>query len=78
MEAITLEPLDSLTVTTLVDNVIDKLLVDEGTPDGMVENMARLDISAGDIDVIVLSHGIGTTRGWTDWSISWGAATYPC
>jgi 7,8-dihydropterin-6-yl-methyl-4-(beta-D-ribofuranosyl)aminobenzene 5'-phosphate synthase len=111
MEAIALEPLDALTVTTLVDNVVDKLLVDEGpakrppratsrrvpvrvleggdaddglraehgfsalvtitkgnretlvlfdtggTPDGMVENMRRLDISARDIDVIVLSHG---------------------
>jgi 7,8-dihydropterin-6-yl-methyl-4-(beta-D-ribofuranosyl)aminobenzene 5'-phosphate synthase len=30
MEAITLEPIDSLTVTTLVDNVTDLLLVDEG------------------------------------------------
>jgi 7,8-dihydropterin-6-yl-methyl-4-(beta-D-ribofuranosyl)aminobenzene 5'-phosphate synthase len=110
MEAITLEPLDSLTVTTLVDNVADLLLVDEGparrppratarvpsrvleggrandalraehgfsalvtvakggrrtrvlfdaggTPDGMVENMRRLDLSVRDIDVIVLSHG---------------------
>jgi 7,8-dihydropterin-6-yl-methyl-4-(beta-D-ribofuranosyl)aminobenzene 5'-phosphate synthase len=111
MEAIALEPLDSLTVTTLVDNVTDRLLVDEGpakrpprassgrvpsrvleggvtddalraehgfsalvtiakgdretrvlfdaggTPDGMVENMRRLDLSPGDIDVIVLSHG---------------------
>jgi 7,8-dihydropterin-6-yl-methyl-4-(beta-D-ribofuranosyl)aminobenzene 5'-phosphate synthase len=111
MEAIPLEPLDSLTVTTLVDNVTDMLLVNEGpakrppratsrrvparvleggdtndalraehgfsalvtvtkgnretrvlydtggTPDGMVENMRRLDISVRDIDVIVLSHG---------------------
>ena len=30
MEAIALEPIDSLTVTTLVDNVTDLLLVDEG------------------------------------------------
>jgi 7,8-dihydropterin-6-yl-methyl-4-(beta-D-ribofuranosyl)aminobenzene 5'-phosphate synthase len=30
MEPIALEPVDALTVTTLVDNVIDMLLVDEG------------------------------------------------
>ena len=30
MEAIALEPVDSLTVTTLVDNVTDMLLVDQG------------------------------------------------
>src|SRR5215204_1569777 len=113
MEALALEPVDSLTVTTLVDNVTDMLLVDEGpakrpsvglwaqpgvparfieggrtgdalraehgfsclvtitkgdretrilfdagrTPDGLVENMRRLEIATGDIDVIVLSHG---------------------
>ena len=113
MEAIPLEPVDALTVTTLVDNVTDLLLVDEGpakrpplapsaypgvpaalleggrtgdalraehgfsclvtieragratrvlfdaglTTDGLVENMRRLDLSPGDIDIIVLSHG---------------------
>jgi 7,8-dihydropterin-6-yl-methyl-4-(beta-D-ribofuranosyl)aminobenzene 5'-phosphate synthase len=113
VESISLEPVDSLTVTTLVDNVTDLLMVDEGpakrapmamsaypsvparfleggrtgdalraehgfsclvtieksgrtvrvlfdaglTPDGLVENMRRLDISAHDIDIIVLSHG---------------------
>jgi 7,8-dihydropterin-6-yl-methyl-4-(beta-D-ribofuranosyl)aminobenzene 5'-phosphate synthase len=111
METIALDPVESLTVTTLVDNVTDMLLVDQGpakrpamatsrpvparmlegghtddalraehgfsalvtmvkggretrvlfdagrTPDGMVENMRRLGISAQDIDVIVLSHG---------------------
>src|SRR6185295_11638567 len=113
MEAIALEPVDALTVTTLVDNVTDLLLVDEGpakrpplapaaypdlparfledgrtgdvlraehgysclvtiekaghttrvlfdtgwSPDGMVENMRRLEISPHDIDLIVLSHG---------------------
>jgi 7,8-dihydropterin-6-yl-methyl-4-(beta-D-ribofuranosyl)aminobenzene 5'-phosphate synthase len=113
METIPLEPVDSLTITTLVDNVTDILLVDEGparraplalavaptlparfaeggrtgdalraehgfsclvtiekagrttrllfdagiTPDGLVENMRRLDISPRDIDIIVLSHG---------------------
>ena len=30
MEAIPLEPVDALTVTTLIDNVTDLLLVDEG------------------------------------------------
>ncbi len=113
MEPIALEPVDSLTVTTLVNNVTDILLVDEGpakrpplalsaypsvparfldggrtgdllraehgfsclvtitksertvrilfdaglTPDGLVENMRRLDISPREIDIIVLSHG---------------------
>jgi 7,8-dihydropterin-6-yl-methyl-4-(beta-D-ribofuranosyl)aminobenzene 5'-phosphate synthase len=113
METIPLVPVDSLTITTLVDNMTDLLLLDEGpakrapfalttypsvparfleggrtadllraehgfsclvtiekagrttrilfdagvTPDGMVENMRRLDISARDIDIIVLSHG---------------------
>ena len=100
METIPLEPVDSLTVTTLVDNVTDLLLQDEGparraswgpalagdalraehgfsalvtisrkgretrllfdtgiTPDGMVENMRRLELSPRDIDLIVLSHG---------------------
>jgi 7,8-dihydropterin-6-yl-methyl-4-(beta-D-ribofuranosyl)aminobenzene 5'-phosphate synthase len=113
VEAIPLEPVDALTVTTLVDNVADLLLTDQGpakrvpfargvapslptqilegglatdalraehgfsclvavekggrttrvlfdaglTPDGLVENMRRLELSPGDIDVIVLSHG---------------------
>jgi 7,8-dihydropterin-6-yl-methyl-4-(beta-D-ribofuranosyl)aminobenzene 5'-phosphate synthase len=111
METIPLMPVDALTVTTLVDNVSDALLVDQGpakrpaltghpsvparfleggrtgdalraehgfsclvtasangrsvrvlfdagrTPDGLVENMRRLEISPGEIDVIVLSHG---------------------
>jgi 7,8-dihydropterin-6-yl-methyl-4-(beta-D-ribofuranosyl)aminobenzene 5'-phosphate synthase len=113
METIPLIPVDSLTITTLVDNMTDLLLLDEGpakrpspalstypsvparfleggrtadllraehgfsclvtlekagrtirilfdagvTPDGLVENMRRLDISRRDIDMIVLSHG---------------------
>jgi 7,8-dihydropterin-6-yl-methyl-4-(beta-D-ribofuranosyl)aminobenzene 5'-phosphate synthase len=100
MEAIALEPVDAVTVTTLVDNVTDILLTDEGpasrqplaravepgalraehgfsclvtveksgravrvlfdaglTPDGLVENMRRLEIAPGDIDIVVLSHG---------------------
>jgi 7,8-dihydropterin-6-yl-methyl-4-(beta-D-ribofuranosyl)aminobenzene 5'-phosphate synthase len=113
MEPIALEPVDALTVTTLVDNVTDLLLADEGpakrpplapaaypdlparfleggrtgdalraehgfsclvtvekagrvtrvlfdaglSPDGLVENMRRLGIPAGDIELIVLSHG---------------------
>jgi 7,8-dihydropterin-6-yl-methyl-4-(beta-D-ribofuranosyl)aminobenzene 5'-phosphate synthase len=110
-EPIALEPVDALTVTTLVDNVTDSLLADHGpakrplitagprvaaplivggdtddalraehgfsalvtiakrdretrvlfdagrTPDGLVENMRRLELSPGDIDIIVLSHG---------------------
>jgi 7,8-dihydropterin-6-yl-methyl-4-(beta-D-ribofuranosyl)aminobenzene 5'-phosphate synthase len=113
MDAIPLEPVDAVTVTTLVDNVTDLLLADEGpairdpiaravdpsvpavfleggltgdalraehgfsclvtiekagrvvrvlfdaglTPDGLVENMRRLQIAPGDIDIVVLSHG---------------------
>jgi 7,8-dihydropterin-6-yl-methyl-4-(beta-D-ribofuranosyl)aminobenzene 5'-phosphate synthase len=113
METIPLVPVDSLTITTLVDNMTDLLLLDGGpakrppsalstypsvsarfleggrtadllraehgfsclvtieksgrtirilfdagvTPDGLVENMRRLDISRRDIDIIVLSHG---------------------
>jgi 7,8-dihydropterin-6-yl-methyl-4-(beta-D-ribofuranosyl)aminobenzene 5'-phosphate synthase len=111
MERIALAPVDALTVTMLVDNVTDSLLVDQGpakrpsmaaaprmparflagghtddalrgehgfsalvtiaqggrecrvlfdagrTPDGLVENMRRLELSPRDIDIIVLSHG---------------------
>ena len=113
MESVPLEPVDALTVTTLVDNVTDLLLGDEGpatrwpiaraveprvparflepgrtgdalraehgfsclvtidkagrvvrvlfdaglTPDGLVENMRRLELSPADIDIVVLSHG---------------------
>jgi 7,8-dihydropterin-6-yl-methyl-4-(beta-D-ribofuranosyl)aminobenzene 5'-phosphate synthase len=113
METVALDPVDGLTVTTLVDNVTDLLLTDEGpatrfplpraiqpsiparflegghtgdapraehgfsclvtitkpgrttrvlfdaglTPDGLVENMRRLEISPHDIDIVVLSHG---------------------
>jgi 7,8-dihydropterin-6-yl-methyl-4-(beta-D-ribofuranosyl)aminobenzene 5'-phosphate synthase len=115
VEPISLEPVDSLTITTLVDNVTDMLLADGGpakrppmapsaypsvlaglleggrtgdalraehgfsclvtiekagrairvlfdaglTPDGLVENMRRLDIPAHDIDIIVPSHCTG-------------------
>ncbi|HEY6594002.1 MAG TPA: MBL fold metallo-hydrolase, partial [Asanoa sp.] len=113
MEPIALEPVDAVTVTTLVDNVTDLLLGDQGpatrqtlaqalapavpasfleggrtgdalraehgfsclvtiekdgrvvrvlfdaglTPDGLIENMRRLEIAPGDIDIVVLSHG---------------------
>jgi 7,8-dihydropterin-6-yl-methyl-4-(beta-D-ribofuranosyl)aminobenzene 5'-phosphate synthase len=100
MEAIALEPVDAVTVTTLMDNVTDALLADNGpahrapfalaaagvvlraehgfsclvtiakagrttrvlfdagiTPDGMVENMRRLELAPQDIDIVVLSHG---------------------
>ena len=113
MEPIPLEPIDSLSVTTLVDNMTDLLLLDQGpakraplavsaypsvparflegertgdllraehgfsclvtmtksdrttrilfdagvTPDGLIENMRRLELSPRDLDIIVLSHG---------------------
>ena len=112
-EVIRPAPVDSLSVTILVNNVTDLLAVDQGvaqrppmlsrpearapsatleggeafeglraehgfsalvtiakgdretrvlfdagrTPDGLVENMRRLDLSPRDIDIIVLSHG---------------------
>ena len=99
-EPIALEPVDSVQVITLVDNVTDILLADTGpahrapltlategnilraehgfsclvtitkgeqatrvlfdtgiSPDGLVENMRRLELSPHDIDIIVLSHG---------------------
>src|SRR5437763_11280748 len=111
IEPIALEPVDRLAITTLVDNVTDMLLVDEGparrprlgsgprvqapvldggeafdalraehgfaalvtftrgerehrvlfdtgiSPDGLVENMRRLEVSPHDVEAIVLSHG---------------------
>src|SRR6476646_7601357 len=111
IEPSTLEPVDALSITTLVDNLTDILLVDEGpavrpkmgsgprvpapaleggeafdalraehgfaalvtfaragrehrvlfdtgiSPDGLVENMRRLQLSPHDIEAIVLSHG---------------------
>jgi len=112
-ERIPLAPVDSVTITTLCDNVTDMLLTDQGpakrpllsgakaprvsvqtlesrsgidalraehgfsalvtvrsgdhehrflfdtgvSPDGMTENMRRLDLSPKDVEVIVLSHG---------------------
>jgi 7,8-dihydropterin-6-yl-methyl-4-(beta-D-ribofuranosyl)aminobenzene 5'-phosphate synthase len=111
IEPIPLEPVDALSVTVLVDNVTDMLLVDQGparrpsigaiprvpapmldlgeafdglraehgfaalvsfvrdgrehrllfdtgiSPDGLVENMRRLQLSPGDAEALVLSHG---------------------
>ena len=113
MNTFSLEPVDSVSITILVDNVTDMLLLDEGpatrpsmgtfvrggvpaqfleggqtgdalraehgfsclvtlvkadgatrvlfdaglTPNGLVDNMRRLDLSPRDIDIIVLSHG---------------------
>lgn len=111
-ETIGLEPVESVTITTLVDNVTDILLLDEGpairapidsraprvpspvieggqtldtlraehgfaalvtisqggrehrvlfdtgiSPDGLIENMRRLELSPHDVEAIVLSHG---------------------
>lgn len=111
IEPIALDPVDSVTITVLVDNSTDILLVDEGparrprigseprvpapltdlgetfdalraehgfaalvtvthrqrehrilfdtgiSPDGLVENMRRLELAPADIETIVLSHG---------------------
>ena len=48
----------SALVTITKDDRETRVLFDAGrTPDGLVENMRRLDVSPGDIDIIVLSHG---------------------
>jgi 7,8-dihydropterin-6-yl-methyl-4-(beta-D-ribofuranosyl)aminobenzene 5'-phosphate synthase len=48
----------SCLVTIEKGGVATRVLFDAGlTPDGLVENMRRLDIPRGDIDIIVLSHG---------------------
>lgn len=111
VDPVALEPVDEVTVTMLVDNTYDGLLVDSGpvqrnglvrtppapssvmvdgetrpglvaehgfsalltvrrgdqvhtilfdtgvSPDGMADNMERLDVDAGDIELLVLSHG---------------------
>src|SRR4051794_24605473 len=111
IEQISLEPVDALSITVLVDNVTDMLLIDGGparrpaigsgprvpapvldlgeafdalraehgfsalvsvvrggrehrllfdtgiSPDGLVENMRRLELSPRDIEAVVLSHG---------------------
>jgi 7,8-dihydropterin-6-yl-methyl-4-(beta-D-ribofuranosyl)aminobenzene 5'-phosphate synthase len=121
MERIALEPVDRLTITTLVDNVTDALLVDDGpakrpplttaamrdvlraehgfsalvtitkgerttrvlfdtgvSPDGMVENMRRLEVSPGEIDIIVLSHGHWDhTTGMDGFATAVGRANLP-
>jgi 7,8-dihydropterin-6-yl-methyl-4-(beta-D-ribofuranosyl)aminobenzene 5'-phosphate synthase len=93
LEPIALEPLDAVKVTTLVDNVTDSLLSDQGpaehgfsalvtvekagrearvlfdagrTPDGLVENMGRLDLSPATSRSSSSATVIGTTSpGWT-------------
>ena len=132
--AISLEPVDSLTITTLVDNVVDALLGDDGpakrppldpsaypsvgarfleggqtedalraehgfsclvtitkshrttrilfdaglTPNGVVENMRRLDLSPHEIDIIVLSHGhLDHTTGMHGLVVELGRASVP-
>jgi 7,8-dihydropterin-6-yl-methyl-4-(beta-D-ribofuranosyl)aminobenzene 5'-phosphate synthase len=48
----------SVLVTVARSGRQTRVLFDAGrTPDGLVENMRRLELSPGDIDVIVLSHG---------------------
>ena len=48
----------SCLVTIAKADQTTKILFDAGvTPDGLVENMRRLELSPRDIDIIVLSHG---------------------
>jgi len=131
--SIPLRPVDSLTVTTLVDNVYDVFMPDQGpahrvgpgaatgrlpvatmangyapdqliaehgfsllltvtaagqthrllfdcgvSPDGMVENMRRLDIDPHDIEAVVLSHGhFDHTAGLDGLIRSLGRAEFP-
>ncbi|MCA1843296.1 MAG: MBL fold metallo-hydrolase [Actinobacteria bacterium] len=48
----------ALVEVTRADGSVHRLLFDTGvTPDGMVENMRRMDIAPGDVEVVVCSHG---------------------
>jgi 7,8-dihydropterin-6-yl-methyl-4-(beta-D-ribofuranosyl)aminobenzene 5'-phosphate synthase len=48
----------SALVTVTKGSRTTRVLFDAGiTPDGLVENMGRLELSLGDIDIVVLSHG---------------------
>src|SRR4051812_40815230 len=48
----------SCLVTITKEGRTTRVLFDAGiTPDGLIENMRRLELSPGDIDIIVLSHG---------------------
>ena len=132
MEPIVLDPVDGVTVTTLVDNVTDSLLADQGpakrpsmaaaprmpapllaggdtddalraehgfsvlvtiakgdretrvlfdagrTPDGLVENMRRLELSSVTSTSSSSATVIGiTSRAWTGWWANSGARTCP-
>jgi len=85
MEAIALEPVDALTVTTLVDNVTDSLLADQGPAKrpsmaASPRMPARL-LAGGDTDDAPSSCSatvIGTTSpAWTGWWAKSGARTCP-
>ena len=48
----------ALVEVTRADGSVHRLLFDTGvTPDGMIENMRRMGIDPGDIEVVVCSHG---------------------
>ena len=48
----------SVLVTSTKDSTQHQILFDAGTtPDGMVENMRRLEVDPSDIEAIVCSHG---------------------
>jgi 7,8-dihydropterin-6-yl-methyl-4-(beta-D-ribofuranosyl)aminobenzene 5'-phosphate synthase len=48
----------SCLVTVTKGSRTTRILFDAGiTPDGMIENMRRLDLAPADIDIVVLSHG---------------------
>lgn len=48
----------ALVEVTAADRAVHRLLFDTGiSPDGMADNMRRLQIAAGDVEVVVCSHG---------------------
>jgi 7,8-dihydropterin-6-yl-methyl-4-(beta-D-ribofuranosyl)aminobenzene 5'-phosphate synthase len=57
-----------------------RMLFDTGaTPDGLAENMRLMDLSPGDIEAIVLSHGHSDTPpGWMGSRGPSGVPTFPC
>src|SRR5687768_15293420 len=58
MDALHAEHGFSVLVTVRSGDDVHRFLFDTGvSPDGMVENMRRLDLAPKDVEVIVLSHG---------------------
>lgn len=69
----------ALVEVTRAGGAVHRLLFDTGvTPDGMVENMRRMDIAPGDVEVVVCSHGhFDHTTGLDGFARAVGRASLP-